>query len=383
MKDAVDAATVIAGGRVLTPGGLVPGDLVLTGDRIAGLGAAPAGARRIEAAGRLVLPGIVDIHGDAFERQIMPRPNAAFPVEVALMESDRQLLANGITTAFHALTVTYEPGLRSLDNAGAVVAAIARLRPRLACDTRLHVRWEVFALEAIDRVIGWMDQVPTPIVALNDHTTNGMQKGHIQAKIPQSAERAGLTVEAYTAMLEDVWARRDEVPAAIARVAGAARAAGAVLLAHDERSPEERRRFRALGARTSEFPLTRETAAEARAAGEHTILGAPNVVRGGSHVRMLSAGPAARDGLCTVLASDYYYPAPLLAAFRLVREGMLTLPEAWALVSTNPAEAAGLADRGQLAPGRRADVVVVDDTDPTLPRITAALVAGRPVLQTG
>ncbi|MEL6208925.1 MAG: alpha-D-ribose 1-methylphosphonate 5-triphosphate diphosphatase [Pseudomonadota bacterium] len=374
---------VIANGRVLTPEGLVEGDLALAGDRVAGLleTPAPEGVERIDAKGRLVLPGIIDIHGDAFERQLMPRPKTAFPVEVALAESDRQLVANGITTAFHALTVSWEPGLRSLETAEGLIEALFRLRPRLGCDTRLHIRWEVFAHDAIDRVMTWMTADPTPIVAFNDHVTNAMEKGHIQAKIPQSAERAGMSEADYRVLLESVWARRPAVNAEIARVAAAARAAGAVLLAHDERSPAERERFRALGAVTSEFPLTRETAQAARAAGEHTILGAPNVVRGGSHIRALDAAPAVGEGLCTVLASDYYYPAPLLAAFRLVREGVVGLPQAWALVSTNPAAVAGLDDRGSLAPGKRADVVVIDDGDPMLPMAVATLVAGQPVMR--
>ncbi len=374
---------VIADGRVLTPDGFVSGDLALCGDRIVGVskGPTPPGAERLDARGRLVLPGVVDIHGDAFERQIAPRATSSFPLDVALMESDRQLLANGVTTAFHAVTVSWEPGLRSLDSAAGIAARLEALRGRLACDARLHIRWEVFALEAVETVLGWLDRTPTPILAFNDHVSNAMLSGHVQAKIPQSAERAGVSEADYRARLEGVWARRGETEAAIARLAAAARSAGAVLLAHDERSPEERARFRALGVSTSEFPMNRETAAAARSAGEHTVLGAPNVVRGGSHIGMLDAGPAVAEGLCTVLASDYYYPAPLLAAFRLARDGVLPLEAAWALVSRNAAEAAGLRDRGTLAPGMRADVVVVDDAHAETPRVAAAVVAGRVALR--
>ena len=383
MRDTEEHAVIIVGGRVLTPDGLYPGEVAIRGSEIVAAGDLGEGAARIDAGGGLVLPGIVDLHGDAFERQIQPRPKSRFPVDLALMDTDRQLLSNGITTAYHGVTVSWEPGLRSLETAVALVEALARLRPSLGCDTRLHIRWEIFALEAVETVLGWLGQDPRPILAFNDHTTNAMERGHIQAKIPQSAERAGLTVEAYTERLEAVWARRAEAPDAIARLAAAAGTAGATLLAHDERSPEERARFRALGATTSEFPMNRETAAAARAAGEHTILGAPNVLRGGSHIGMLDAAPAIEAGLCTVLASDYYYPAPLHAAFRLVRDGIASLPEAWALVSANPAAAAGLSDRGRLAPGCRADVIVVDDSEPRLPRVAAAIVAGRPVLRTG
>ncbi|MEM6358176.1 MAG: alpha-D-ribose 1-methylphosphonate 5-triphosphate diphosphatase, partial [Pseudomonadota bacterium] len=321
--------------------------------------------------------------GDAFERQIMPRPHVHFPIEMALEDTDRQLLSNGITTAFHGITVSWEPGLRSLDNAAKIVASLERLGARLGCDTRLHIRWETFAFDAMDTVRGWLRADPAPILAFNDHLTPSLASPPPPHKLESWAKRAGLAGEEYLMMMQALWARRDEVPGAIAEMAAAARAAGAVLLAHDERTAEERRRFRALGAVTSEFPMTRDTAAEARAAGEAVVLGAPNVVRGGSHNGMLTAADAVRDGLCTVLASDYYYPAPLHAAFRLWREGLLSLAEAWALVSANAAAAACLSDRGAITPGLRADLVVIDDSDPALPRVVEARVAGASVHSAG
>jgi alpha-D-ribose 1-methylphosphonate 5-triphosphate diphosphatase len=149
-----------------------------------------------------------------------------------------------------------------------------------------------------------------------------------------------------------------------------------VILGHDETSPDERARFRALGAVTSEFPMTLETARSARAAGEDVVLGAPNVMRGGSHNNALDAARAVAEGLCTVLATDYYYPAPLIAAFKLAADGVTDLASAWALVAENPARAAGLPDRGVIAPGRRADLILVDASGP-LPRVVAVFVAGR------
>jgi alpha-D-ribose 1-methylphosphonate 5-triphosphate diphosphatase len=121
-----------------------------------------------------------------------------------------------------------------------------------------------------------------------------------------------------------------------------------------------REAFRALGASICEFPMAEEVAVVARAAGEPVVMGAPNVVRGGSHLGWSAAAPLAERGLVTVLASDYVWPAMAEAAFVLAGRGVLDLAAAWALVSTNPAEAAGLADRGRIAPGLRGDVVVVD-----------------------
>ena len=364
----------IQGGEVLTDGA-VGAASVFVADGVV-VATRPAAARPLDASGMLVLPGIVDVHGDGFERQIMPRPRVSFPLDLALHETDRQLVANGITTAFHGLTVSWEPGLRSLDNAVAFVAAWQRHRAGLACDTRLHLRWETFALAGADQVTVWLALEPTPILAFNDHTTSMVEKATIARGLSQMAERSGLDEAAYQALLAEVWGRRDEVPAAIDRLAAAARRAGAVMLAHDERSPEERARYRALGARASEFPMTLATARAARTADEHTILGAPNVVRGGSHCGALDAAAAAADGLCTVLTTDYFYPAPLRAAFMLAADGPMDLAAAWALVSRNAAAAAGLDDRGEIAPGRRADLIVVDARDRRAPRVVATLVGG-------
>ena len=125
--------------------------------------------------------------------------------------------------------------------------------------------------------------------------------------------------------------------------------------------------------------MTEATASAARAAGEHTVLGAPNVLRGGSHNGAMDATRAVLDGLCSVLTSDYYYPATLLAPFRLAADHGLPIAEAWRLVSTNAAEAAGLEDRGVLEPGRRADVLLVDPSDMANPRLVCCFVAGRKV----
>ena len=150
------------------------------------------------------------------------------------------------------------------------------------------------------------------------------------------------------------------------------------MLSHDDESPAMRQAFRAQGVAIAEFPVNEETAREAAEAGDFIVFGAPNVVRGGSHTGWTKASDMIAKGLCSVLASDYYYPAPLLAAFRLAADGVLPLAEAWQLISSAPARAAGLADRGVLAAGQRADIILVDDTVPLRPRIVARHCRGTP-----
>ena len=149
------------------------------------------------------------------------------------------------------------------------------------------------------------------------------------------------------------------------------------MLAHDDESPSMRKAFRDQGVGIAEFPVNEETAREAAAAGDFIVFGAPNVARGGSHTGWTRASDMIAKGLCSILASDYYYPAPLLAAFRLAADGVLPLAQAWQLISAAPATAAGLVDRGVLAAGRRADIILVDDSAPLRPRIIGVIAAGR------
>jgi alpha-D-ribose 1-methylphosphonate 5-triphosphate diphosphatase len=362
----------IEGGRTLVDGALVETSLRTAGRDIGALDAEQGrAALHIDVSGLLVLPGIIDLHGDAFERQMMPRPSVDFPTDVALIDSDRQAIANGITTVFHGTTWSWEPGLRSAENARKLLDAIEALRPQLGADTRFHLRHETHNLEAEAEIIQWLTEGRIDLFAFNDHSNVKPKKRN------QLAERTGLSVEAVNDMLDRVVARRPEVPASIARLAAAARAADIRMLSHDDNSPSMRQEFRALGAVIAEFPVNEETARDAAGAGDFIVFGAPNVVRGGSHTGWTKASDMIAQGLCSVLASDYYYPAQLLAAFRLVADGILPLARAWDLISSAPARAAGLADRGVLAAGRRADIVVVDDKVPLRPRIVAVISAGR------
>jgi alpha-D-ribose 1-methylphosphonate 5-triphosphate diphosphatase len=325
----------------------------------------------------LILPGIIDLHGDAFERQLMPRPRVHFPPVLALVETDRQLLANGITTAYHGLTLSWEPGLRGADAGRDFMAALTTARPHLGCDTRLHLRFETFNLDMVDEVEAWLAEGKVDLLAFNEHTAGIAWAVGNNKSIGELLGRTGLDETTFRALVDRVFVRRTEVPAAVERLAKAAVQAGIPLVSHDDDSPEERAHYRALGCRISEFPADRATASEAIAAGDATVLGAPNVLRGGSHLNRLGAADAAAAGLCSVLSSDYYYPAWLHAPFLLEQHGTLPLAKAWDLVSRNAAQAAGLADRGAIAPGLRADLVLIDDGDRALPIVRATIVAGE------
>jgi alpha-D-ribose 1-methylphosphonate 5-triphosphate diphosphatase len=368
----------IDGGRALLGREILETSIEIADGKIS---AVDSGDRRgsvgLDASDLLVLPGIVDLHGDAFERQMMPRPGVDFPIDVALVDSDRQAVGNGITTVFHATTWSWEPGLRSGDNARQLLEAIETLRPQLAADTRFHLRHETFNLDAEAEIAQWLSDRRVDLFAFNDHMDSTVESVANPRKRARMVERCGVSSEEFDLLVTRVVSRAAEVPNSIARLARAARSANVRMLSHDDASPAMRKAFRAEGVEIAEFPINEETAREASEAGDFIVFGAPNVVRGGSHTGWTKAADMIAKGLCSVLASDYYYPAQLLAAFRLAEDGVLPLSQAWSLISAAPAQAAGLIDRGVLAEGHRADIILVDDEVPLRPRIVAVIAAGR------
>jgi alpha-D-ribose 1-methylphosphonate 5-triphosphate diphosphatase len=373
----------IEGGRALLGQEILEASLGVSDGKISAVGAEQGrGSLGIDARGLLVLPGIVDLHGDAFERQMMPRAGVDFPIDVALIDSDRQAIANGITTVFHATTWSWEPGLRSGDSASQLLQAIENLRPQLAADTRFHLRHETYNLDAEAEISRWLSDGRVDLFAFNDHmdsTVTNLAKPHKRSRM---VERTGLSNKDFDDLVDRVVSRAQDVPASMARLAAAGRKSNIRMLSHDDATPAMRKTFRAQGIAIAEFPVNEETAREAVAGGDFIVFGAPNVVRGGSHTGWTKASDMIAKGLCSILASDYYYPAQLLAAFRLVADGILALPAAWDLISSAPARAAGLTDRGVLNPGRRADLILVDDQNRLRPRIVAVISAGRLVHMT-
>jgi alpha-D-ribose 1-methylphosphonate 5-triphosphate diphosphatase len=365
----------ITGGTVLLGSdGLRRADLVLRDGLIAfGGGSGP----RFDASGLLVLPGIVDLHGDAFERQLQPRPGVDFPPDLALRDTESQLLANGITTAFHGVTLSWEPGLRGLTTWRALLDAFDA--GSWTCDMRVHLRWEAYNLDALETALADIAGGRVHLLAFNDHTASILKKLDDPVEGAKYAGRAGMKMEAFRTLADAVAARADAVPRALDRIAAAARAARLPMASHDDASIVDRDGFRARGAWICEFPMAEEVGASAVAAGDFVAMGCPNVVRGGSHLGWASAARSVEAGICNVLTSDYYYPAMMRAAFVLAEEGVLDLATAWALISENPARAGGLTDRGDIAVGKRADLVLVD---PAMPRVVATIAAGQPAFVT-
>ncbi|CAM4142101.1 alpha-D-ribose 1-methylphosphonate 5-triphosphate diphosphatase [Bordetella tumulicola] len=370
----------ISGQRLLTPTGLTSGQLTFHDGRVAEVDAPSptAGATWLNADHLLVLPGIIDLHGDAFERAIMPRPGVTFPYDAALHDVDRQLLANGITTEFHGVTVSWEGGLRGEPYAERMFESLERMQAREALGARhhVHLRFETHHINGVEIAQQWIRAGRVQFLALNDHLPSMARRLGDDRKLLQYADRAECDLDTFQARIRLALSSADDVADAMRELTLCARAAGLSVASHDDPDAATRRYYHQLGCRIAEFPLTSDVARLAHDLGDVTVFGAPNVVRGGSHTNAPNATDMVRSRLCDILTSDYYYPAPLAAALRLAEQGILPLEQAWRLVSANPARAAGLSDRGSLAAGQAADAIIVDDSVPGLPRVCAAIVGG-------
>ncbi|NCY26272.1 MAG: hypothetical protein EBX37_15965 [Alphaproteobacteria bacterium] len=232
----------IEGGAVLGADGLNPSTLALAQMRVAA--AAPAGAKRLDATGCWVLPGIVDIHGDAHERALQPRPGVGFAADFALRDTAAQLLGAGITTAYLGLTLSWEPGLRSVEMFRALLAAPAPGGP----DIRVHLRFEADNLGALDDALQAIAKGQVHLLGYNDHTPGIAKKVTDPMQLAKYAGRAGVSDADFRALVDTAMASRPGVAAARAALAAAAQAAAIPMLSHDDPHIEQRAAFRALGA---------------------------------------------------------------------------------------------------------------------------------------
>ena len=320
-----------------------------------------AGLAEVDLSGFWILPGIIDLHGDGFERQVAPRPSAPFPLNAALAATDREAAAHGVTTAYLAQSWSWEGGMRGPDRAEALMAAVLAYRETALTDLRVQVRAETHMVAEVPRLIAAVERFRVDYVVFNDHLEEGfqMRRGNPDG-FAHWARKAGLTDAELWARMEAARAVTRQVPRALYALAEAFDRLGITYGSHDDPDAETREVYRVLGARVAEFPTSVRAAAAARAGGDPVLMGAPNVVRGGSQAGNISASDLIRAGLCDGLVSDYHIPALPLAVWKLVDDGSLSLERAWDLISSGPARVMGMADRGVIANGMRADLVVVD-----------------------
>ncbi|MDX1779777.1 MAG: alpha-D-ribose 1-methylphosphonate 5-triphosphate diphosphatase [Thalassovita sp.] len=346
----------LTGATVLREGQMQDRSVVIENGRIS-KGPQPA----IDLSGYYILPGIIDLHGDAFERHIAPRPTAPFPIETGLRATDREAAANGVTTAWLAQCWSWEGGMRGPDFAEEVMQALKEYRSQALIDLRLQLRYETHMIEGEDRLLGAIRRYGIYYVVFNNHLEEAIEAAESNpAEIAHWASQNGRSSEEHMEIVHRAAARHHDVPRHLCRLAEAFDTLGVLYGSHDDATAEMREHYAMIGARICEFPTRRPPAAAAAAMGDPVLMGAPNVMRGGSQSGNIPAVQLVREGLCDALVSDYFYPALPHAAFRLVDMGVLPLPQAWALVSERPAQILRLADRGVIDYGKRADLVVIN-----------------------
>lgn len=363
----------LTGARVLLPHGLDHAPLSLAEGRITD---APQ-PRRVDLTGFRVLPGIVDVHGDGFERHLAPRRGAMRDLGQGLAAAEAELAANGITTALLAQFWSWEGGMRGPDFALRFLDALAD-HPGLGTDMRAQLRMETHLLDDYPAIADAVARFGIGYVVFNDHLPHAaLSAGKRPPRLTGQALKSGRSPDDHLALMQRLHDQSAQVPAALDALAARFLGAGVILGSHDDATAAGRAAWRARGVPVSEFPETHAAAAAARAGGDRIVLGAPNVVRGGSHSGNVAAADLIADGLCDALASDYHYPAPRQAALMLADR--LGLPAAWDLVSGGPARLLRLTDRGSLKPGLRADLLVLDDTG----HVGATIAGGRITHMTG
>jgi alpha-D-ribose 1-methylphosphonate 5-triphosphate diphosphatase len=333
------------------------------------------GGTEVDLSGFMVLPGIIDLHGDGFEHHLRPRPTTGFPLAAGLASYDREAVTHGITTAWMAQGWSWEGGPRGPEAAEALLEALVSYRTRALTDLRVQFRAETHFTEAADRLLDLCAQYGVDYVIFNDHLEEGL---HMARNQPDAfamwARKIGLTHNALQERLMQAQARAPQVPRSLRDLAQGFTQLGIRFGSHDDPDAETRDLYSMLGARIAEFPLNHRAAAAARALDNPILMGAPNVVRGGSQSGNVAATDLIRAGLCDALVSDYHLPALPLAAWTLADAGVLPFARAWEMISSAPARIMGLADRGWLAPGLRADIVIMD---PETRSIGATINAGR------
>jgi alpha-D-ribose 1-methylphosphonate 5-triphosphate diphosphatase len=348
---------IFAGAQVIGPHGVAAQDVSVAD----GLIVDQVEGRRVDLSGWTLAPGIVDAHGDGFERHVAVRRGALTAMENGLIAVEAELAANGITTAVLAQFFSWEGGMRGPEFAEKLVDAWLVAAPQVSTDLRLQLRLETNLIERFDEALALIDRAGIGYVVFNDHLPHDrLAQGRKPPRLTGQALKSGRSPEAHLALMQRLHAQVDKVPAALVEMANKLLARGVRLGSHDDGSAEDRAEGRALGAKVSEFPESVEAAQAARDHDEVVVMGAPNIVRGASHAGNVSAREIVRLGLCDALASDYHYPSPRYAALSLVEEGICDLASAWRLLSEGPARALGLEDRGVIASGKRADLVIFD-----------------------
>lgn len=359
---------VLTNARVVTRGEIFDGTVMVRDGVIA---AVDSGRSALAAAqdldGDLLIPGLIEMHTDNMEKHFEPRPGVLWPNGVAAVcAHDTQVIGAAITTVFDAVAVgEYESKTHRREILGQCIGALKHAQDHgmLRAEHLLHMRCEVSDACVVEMFQPFADDPLVRLVSVMDHTPGQRQWWDV-SKFVQYHKGENWGQEKLDAILKERLDDQARYAAAHRReIVEICHDRGLTLASHDDATEDHVRESLADGCAISEFPLTVAAAALARAHGQGTIMGAPNVVRGGSHSGNVSAIDLARQGLLSGLSSDYVPYSLLQAVFKLEAETTMSLPDAVACVTANIADMVGLADRGEIAAGKRGDLARIRPAD--------------------
>ncbi|MGD8910721.1 MAG: alpha-D-ribose 1-methylphosphonate 5-triphosphate diphosphatase [Chromatiales bacterium] len=335
-------------------------------------------ARVIDLQGELLMPGMIDLHCDALEKEVEPRPNVHFPLDFACAQADKRNAAAGITTVYHALSFANdELGVRNNAFAAEVARAVHDWRPHGLVDNRVHCRYEITDESGLPILEALLADDAMHMISMMDHTPGQGQfkdmaayRDYLTRTYKKTADEVAVIVERKLEAASGAFARMQAL-------AEAAHGAGISVASHDDDSSERVETMLGIGADISEFPINLEAARAAKVAGMSTIYGAPNIIRGKSQSGSMKAIDAIHEGVADCLCADYAPATLIVAVMRIPQHSDLSLPEAIRLVTANPARAARLDDRGSIEVGKRADLIAVGEPG-GVPQVTDTWVHGMP-----
>lgn len=375
-----DKMSILRSKRVLVDSEIRPADVVIDQQYIIDIASYGSGESAVDVGERLITPGFVDLHSDAVEKEIEPRPGTHFPVDGAIVELDKKLSTCGITTMFHAISFYEESvvGTRGTEMGAHIARRIQALNNvRLLIDNRIHIRYEITSFGSLGAIEDLLQKGAAHLLSFMDHTPGQGQYPSLDRWMKDHEAVFGLENDRAREVIDIMAEKKASSSANIHRLARQVLHHGIPLLSHDDDCCEKIDWMKKLGVTVSEFPTNEAAAIYAKKQKLATGMGAPNVVRGGSQNNNLSARRLIERGACDFLCSDYHPTSMLQAVYTASRATHMSLAETFELVTANPAKIAGLEDRGRIGAGYRADLVVIDET--FLPSVMLTIKSGVPV----
>jgi alpha-D-ribose 1-methylphosphonate 5-triphosphate diphosphatase len=381
---------IIENADMVMPDGIIEAaNLVIENGHIAKIIKGPykMGTKHIPANRQLLMPGLIDLHSDALEKYIEPRPGSFFPLETAIVEFDKSLVSCGVTTIFHCIAFVHSDGhnrsLRTNAMGGRILEKLVELQPWLRTRSKSHLRFDILNLTAIPLLKKYARKRFADLLSFMDHTPGQGQYRNIDFYRQRMIKDYGFSEEHVDQIISDRMRLRELVAdKELLSLAQVYKENQIPLASHDDDGPQKVAWVSKLEASISEFPVSRKALRSAHKAGMWIVLGAPNVLRGRSQSGNMSATEIFVAGQGEILASDYAPMSLLHAVFRLNREFNIPLHQAVKWITLNPAKAVGLDHQlGSIEEGKLADLILVNPFS-SVPHVTLTMTGGQVTYRT-